>query len=69
MQRNLGWIEIIDTILEVSEKRTLTTHVMYRCSLNSKQIKQYIQFLLDHRMIENVSDLTLSKRPIYKITK
>lgn len=65
---NRGWIEIIEIILETCEKGSLSTHIMYKCNLNSKQLKQYIQFLLTHKLIENIKD-SGSKRPLYKTTE
>lgn len=45
------------------------THVMYRCNLNSKQINQYLQFLLDSKMLEVTRERPNSKRYIYKTTE
>ena len=42
------------------------THVMYRCNLNSKQINQYLQFLIDSGMLEVTRERPNSKRYIYK---
>jgi predicted transcriptional regulator len=41
---------------------------MYRCNLNSKQINQYLQFLLDSGMLEMMQERPSSKRYIYKTT-
>jgi predicted transcriptional regulator len=45
------------------------THVMYRCNLNSKQINQYLQFLLDCGMLERNQEYPSSKRHIYKTSR
>lgn len=66
---NRGWIEIIETILETCEKGSLKTHIMYKCNLNSKQIRQYIHFLLNHRLIEDLSSSPSSSRVTYKTTE
>lgn len=65
---NRGWVEIIETILEVCENGALKTHIMYKCNLNSKQISQYLQFLQNHKLIKNVADDPFSKRAIFRTT-
>ena len=42
------------------------THVMYRCNLNSKQINEYLNFLLECEMLEKIQERPNSKRYIYK---
>lgn len=44
---NRGWVEIIEYILETCIAGALKTHIMYRCNLNSKQITQYVEFLIN----------------------
>lgn len=65
---NRGWVEIIETILEVCESGALKTHIMYKCNLNSKQISQYLQFLQNHKLIESMTDDPSSKRAIFRTT-
>jgi predicted transcriptional regulator len=65
---NRGWVEIIETILEVCETGALKTHIMYKCNLNSKQISQYLQFLEKHKLIENMVNDPLSKRAVFRTT-
>lgn len=65
---NRGWMEIIETILETCEKGSLKTHIMYKCNLNSKQIRQYIEILLRRKLIENLPNSSTSSRMIYKTT-
>ncbi|HEU5220860.1 MAG TPA: winged helix-turn-helix domain-containing protein [Candidatus Nitrosotalea sp.] len=65
---NRGWVEIIETILEVCESGALKTHIMYKCNLNSKQISQYLQFLQNHKLIESMADDPFSKRAIFRTT-
>jgi predicted transcriptional regulator len=62
---NRGWLEIIEFILLMCENGARKTHVMYRCNLNSKQINQYLQFLLDSGMLEMIQERPNSKRYIY----
>ncbi len=66
---NRGWIEIIETILETCEKGSLKTHIMYKCNLNSKQIRQYIELLMERRLIENLSNSASTSRMVYKTTE
>lgn len=65
---NRGWLEIIEFILLMCENGARKTHVMYRCNLNSKQINQYLEFLLDSEMLETIQERPSSKRHIYKTT-
>lgn len=64
-----GWIEIVESILEISENGALKTHIMYKCNLNSKQIAQYIQFLQSQGLIESVSNKPSSKRFFFRTTE
>jgi predicted transcriptional regulator len=66
---NRGWLEIIYFILVVCKKESLKTHIMYKCNLNSKQIDQYIQFLVDRKLLEKEHEFPDSKRYIYKATE
>jgi predicted transcriptional regulator len=45
------------------------THVMYRCNLNSKQISEYLDFLLDCGMLEKIQERANSKRHIFKTSE
>jgi predicted transcriptional regulator len=65
---NRGWLEIIEFILSMCENGARKTHVMYRCNLNSKQINEYLIFLLDCGMLEKIQERPNSKRSIYKTT-
>lgn len=66
---NRGWVEIIETILEICEDGALKTHIMYQCNLNSKQIAQYIQFLQNCRLIESMKNNPSSKRLLFRTTE
>ena len=66
---NRGWLEIIYFILVVCKKGSLKTHIMYKCNLNSKQIDQYIQFLLDKQLLERDLESSNSKRYTYKTSE
>ena len=66
---NRGWLEIIYFILVVCKKGSLKTHIMYQCNLNSKQIDQYLQFLIARQLLEKQQESPDSKRYIYKSTE
>jgi predicted transcriptional regulator len=66
---NRGWLEIIEFILVMCENGARKTHVMYRCNLNSKQINEYLDFLLDSGMLEKTQERPNSKRSIYKTSE
>ena len=63
---NRGWLEIIEFILSICENGARKTHVMYRCNLNSKQINEYLNFLLACGMLEKIQERPNSKRSIYR---
>lgn len=66
---NRGWLEIIDLVLSVCDKGTLKTHVMYKCNLNSKQVQQYLDFVVSRNLIEVKQDPVDVKRITYKTTE
>jgi predicted transcriptional regulator len=51
-RKNRGWIEITGLILSECRKGAVKTRVMYACNLNSKQIQQYLAFLLEYAFLE-----------------
>ncbi len=65
---NRGWLEIIDLILSVCEPGALKTHVMYKCNLNSKQVQQYLDFVLSRELVIAAKDPEDSKRTLYQTT-
>lgn len=65
---NRGWLEIIEYILVTCKNGALKTHVMYKCNLNSHQIQQYLQFLLNCDLVERHLKSSTPKRYIYKTT-
>jgi predicted transcriptional regulator len=66
---NRGWLEIIDLVLSVCDQGTLKTHVMYKCNLNSKQVQQYLDFVVSRSLIEVRQDPVDVKRITYKTTE
>jgi len=65
---NRGWLEIIDLILQVSEQGALKTHVMYKCNLNSKQVQQYLDFVLTRGLVRSSQDPQDPRRTLYATT-
>src|SRR5271169_6386345 len=66
---NRGWLEIIDLVLSVCDQGTLKTHVMYKCNLNSKQVQQYLDFVVSRGLIEVLQDPEDVKTTIYRTTE
>jgi predicted transcriptional regulator len=65
---NRGWLEIVNLMLTVCEHGALKTHVMYKCNLNSKQLQQYMSFMLSRKLISIREDEGDIKRTIYVTT-
>jgi len=55
-KRKRGWIEIIWLILSQCVDGSVKTRIMYRCNLNSKQMQQYLTFLLECKFLEGRKD-------------
>jgi|SRR5579872_3690044 len=55
-KRKRGWIEIIWLILSQCVEGSVKTRIMYRCNLNSKQMQQYLAFLLECKFLEGRKD-------------
>ena len=55
-KRKRGWIEIIWLVLSQCGEGSVKTRIMYRCNLNSKQMQQYLSFLLECRFLEGRKD-------------
>jgi len=49
---NRGYLEIIQTILSVCTEGALKTHVMFKCNLNSSQVQQYLEYLVDRGLLD-----------------
>lgn len=65
---NRGWFEIIYSIVTESWDGSLKTHLMNKCNLNSRQVENYLHFLLERRLLtyQRSHDST---RAIYKTTE
>ena len=49
---NRGYIEIIYSILDASKDGALRTHIMFKCNLNSRQLQQYLQYLIEKGLLK-----------------
>jgi predicted transcriptional regulator len=66
---NRGWLEIVNLMLTVCEHGGLKTHIMYKCNLNSKQLQQYLDFLLSRGLVSKREEEGGEvKRTIYATT-
>lgn len=63
-----GWIDIVDRILQTCKGGALKTHVMYRCNLNSRQVKHYLVFLESMELLERPSGTGL-RGTVYRTTQ
>ena len=66
---NRGWFEIINNILTESWNGSMKTHIMNKCNLNSRQVENYLHFLLTRRLLATHQKSTASRRAIYKTTE
>ena len=66
---NRGWFEIIDNILTESWNGSMKTHIMNKCNLNSRQVENYLHFLLERRLLMRHQKSSASRRTIYKTTE
>jgi predicted transcriptional regulator len=66
---NRGWLEIINLIISASEHGALKTHIMYRCNLNSKQVQQYLDYVLARDLVVASPDPEDVRRTIYTTTE
>ena len=69
IKRNRGWIEITNLILLECARGSVKTRIMYRCNLNSKQIQQYLEFLLKYNLIEKRDRDASHRVPQYFVTE
>jgi len=65
---NRGYIEIIYSILDASREGALRTHIMFKCNLNSRQLQEYLQYLVDKGLL-NRERVPPSSKVVYKTTE
>ena len=61
--------DIIDRILLMCQSGEIKTRVMYKCNLNSKQIKAYLDFLLDRKLVVKEMDPRFRSKSAYLTTE
>ena len=66
--KNRGPLDIIDLILVMCQTGALKTRIMYKCNLNSKQIKMYLDFLLERKLLSKDIDSRFGSRFVYLAT-
>jgi len=65
--RKRSEINIIASILSEARKGARKTHIMYRCNLSHGQLKVYLKFLLDMKLLMSVLEED-SKTNFYQTT-
>ncbi len=64
---NRSRVEILANILNVAERATLKTHIMYKANLSHRQLEKYLGFLEANGMLLQVLDIETGTRR-YKVT-
>lgn len=65
--RKRSEIDIMTSILSEARKGARKTHIMYRCNLSHRQLKVYLKFLLDMKLLMSVYEED-SKTSFYQTT-
>jgi len=61
-------VEILASILNVAERGTLKTHIMYRANLSHRQLEKYLAFLEGNAMLREIVDEDTGSR-LYQLTE
>ncbi len=61
-------MEIIYSVLEASMDGALKTHIMFNCNLNSRQLRLYLQFLVDKGLLSS-DQISPSAKVMYKTSE
>ena len=61
-------IDIMASILSEARKGARKTRIMYRCNLSHRQLKFYLKFLLDMKLLMSVSEEGARKTNFYQAT-
>jgi len=64
---NRSRVEILASILNVAERSTLKTHIMYKANLSHRQLEKYLDFLEQNEMLRQLVDPETATRR-YKVT-
>ncbi len=65
--RRRSRMDVISSILEAATNGSKKTRIMYRATLNFKQMQRYLPLLIRRGLLENVQ--TDSQRSLYKTTQ
>jgi predicted transcriptional regulator len=63
-----GSLDIIADILDASGNRVKKTYLMYRCNLSFRQLKFYLDFLLNKDLLYEVDSDGAAERGIFTVT-
>ena len=64
---NRSRVEILASILNVAERGSLKTHIMYKANLSHRQLEKYLGFLEQNEMLHEIVDEETGTR-LYKLT-
>jgi predicted transcriptional regulator len=64
-----GRLDIIEIILTTSMKGSRRTNLIYKCNLSFNQLSNYLDFLLEKRLIDKFLIKKTSSYEVYKTTK
>ncbi|MEM3874421.1 MAG: winged helix-turn-helix domain-containing protein [Candidatus Bathyarchaeia archaeon] len=54
--KHRGSLDIIADILKASKGKTRKTYLMYRCNLSFRQLENYLNLLLERRLLKAIKD-------------
>lgn len=64
---NRSRVEILASILNVAERGSLKTHIMYKANLSHRQLEKYLAFLEQNEMLRETVDEETGTR-VYRVT-
>jgi predicted transcriptional regulator len=64
-QKRRDRLQIIAQILEISKDGALKTQIMYRANLSFAQLNEYLHFLLDLKLLQEIKD---NGKTVFKVT-
>ena len=63
-----GCLDIIADMLNASHGRVKKTYLMYRCNLSFRQLKHYLNFMLEKRLLRVVVQVGDSNPGLFEVT-
>jgi len=64
-----GYLDIIANILTAATGGARKTQLMYKCNLSFKQVKNYIDLLLNKQLLQTVTEEKSSKTTFFETTE